>query len=191
MRNWITLLESADAAPQPILIVVHPGSACGSADFNLGKFQARADREFLASDISNWHGGIVVVDGEFSDELPEYSQLNTAILSAVERAKSNGLLAIRIFACDNMTDHWPAKVGNEVLAHIPRETPLELTGAWYFSNNEAGCVNAVYDQAHALGFTRINIRDSAVKDPMGDGNEDEDYEESDDEQPDWGNIFPK
>jgi len=38
----------------------------------------------------------------------------------------------------------------------------------------------------------LNVRDSAIRDPMGDGEEDEDYEdESEDEGPDWGNIFYK
>ncbi len=177
MRNYIDLIESAQQ--QLLLIVVHPGSACGSADFNLGRQEARAEREYLASDIMNWDGGVLIVDGELSDELPQYSELDGAIKSALTKAKNRGLISERIYACDNTGSpthggNWCAAVAASV-AHLPRDIKVEITGIWYFENDEAGCVNAVYDTLSALGFSP-QVRDSAIRDPGGN-----DYEDDEDE----------
>ncbi len=40
-----------------VLVVVHPGSACGSANFNIGQFEARSAREELADELTRWDGG--------------------------------------------------------------------------------------------------------------------------------------
>ena len=69
----------------PILVLVHPGSACGSADMNLGKFEARAARAELAYELDYWHGTLLVIDGELSDELPWYPQLDRAITECLAR----------------------------------------------------------------------------------------------------------
>lgn len=173
MRDIINLLNEGEAV-QSVMVVVHPGSACGSANFNLGKSVANGERDFLAQDIANWREGILVIHGTYSDELIHYSNLNSALNNTFANADREGKLAMRIFACDDATDGWEKYVA-AVLSHIPRDTRLEITGIWYFDDDSAGCVNAVYDEAIALGFKSVNVRDSAIHDPHGDGNEDEDY----------------
>lgn len=44
-----------------ILVLVHPGSACGSADFNIGTKAAREARDGLCRELSNlfWMGILV------------------------------------------------------------------------------------------------------------------------------------
>jgi hypothetical protein len=64
---------------QKLLVIVHPGSACGSADFNLGKFEARAARDTLRGAIEDWEGGVIVIDGELSDELEHVPSLARAM----------------------------------------------------------------------------------------------------------------
>ena len=179
MKNFANIIESAQQ--NKILIVVHPGSACGSADFNLGRSGAQGERSYLANDIAQWRDGVIVVDGALSDELPRYGELNQAIVGVLDRANQKGLLSIRVFACDDETPDWTNVVGTKVLEHIPRDASLELTGAWYFQDDSAGCVNAVYDEAKKLGFHNLTVRDSAITDPSGDGDEDEDFERELDE----------
>lgn len=62
-----------------MLVVVHPGSACGSADFNLGLIEGSRVRERLARTILGWTDEIVVVDNDLSDELETYAMLGLAI----------------------------------------------------------------------------------------------------------------
>lgn len=155
------------AAVTPLLVIVHPGSACGSANMNLGKSQASGDRDALANDINQWRGNVIVLDGDYSDELTYYSNLNNAIKSAVSRAE----IGIRIHACDDTSVDW---VGDFVKAlrrlNLPKDTPIEITGAWHHPDHEnTGCCNATRDAARKLGY-QANIRWSALElslDTMG------------------------
>ena len=152
---------------------------------NLGKYEANSARDFLASDIAKWQGGILVVDGELSDELPHYSQLNNAIVGCLSRAAANGLVSQRIFACDNMTPNWPKVIQKTLLAFkLPTDTRIELTGAWYHEDDSAGCVNATYNAVRAMGY-RADVRDSAVRfEDMEDEEEDDDFlDDEDDDLP--------
>lgn len=72
------------------LVVVHPGSALGSANMNLGKFEARAARAALAFALEQWEGDVVVIHGEMSDELPYYPRLQEAIQGVLERNRASG-----------------------------------------------------------------------------------------------------
>lgn len=161
------MLFEMDAAPVPLLIIVHPGSCCGSANMNLGKFQARGDRDGLTSDINAWTGDVLVVDGEMSDELPLYGELDNAIKHAVERADAGG----RIFGCDDTSEDWVSDVVAAVRKmNLGPDTPIEITGAWHHPDHEnTGCCNAVRDAMRAMGF-KTNIRWSAFElslDDMG------------------------
>lgn len=68
-----------------VLVLVHPGSACGSANFNIGKFEARAARDALCSELDNWRGDVLVIDGELSDELEFYPSFDLAIRDCLQR----------------------------------------------------------------------------------------------------------
>lgn len=160
-------LFEMDAAPTPLLIIVHPGSACGSANMNLGKSQASGDRDALANDINQWRGNVLVLDGEYSDELHYYSNLDSAITGAVSRAE----IGIRIMACDQSSDDWVSDLVKTVRRlNLPKETPIEITGAWHHPDHEnTGCCNAARDAMKAMGY-RATIRWSALElslDTMG------------------------
>lgn len=149
-----------------MLVVVHPGSACGSADFNLGRVDARAARDALVSEIVAWSGPVVVVDGVLSDEL-QGQALGKAIEDAIGRAEAAGHPVLRVFACDGETEDWPAVVSAALDGMgLPRDIQAVVTGAWYFEDGSSGCVNAVYDLVTSRGGT-AEVGWSAVRDPAG------------------------
>lgn len=141
-----------------MLVVVHPGSACGSADFNLGKYDGPVARDFLARDITGWNGSILVVDSELSDELPQNEHLNAAIASALARAKAGNQIAGRVHGDPMAQPRWVQQVTNFVKNLNPAEWLMELTGAWA---DHDGCVAHVYNTLVRRGF-RCDIRDSAL-----------------------------
>lgn len=170
--DYLTLVESEQPQSIPLLVMVHPGSACGSADMNLGKSQASAERAGLINDLNAWKGHLLIVDGELSDEIPRYPQFDTAIIAALNAAKQAGHASGRIFACDNLTPSWPGKVAKAVSKlKLEPQNRIVLTGAWYFTDNSgAGCVNATERALRKAGFQNIQISDNVVHD--GDVDED-------------------
>jgi hypothetical protein len=79
------------------LILVHPGSACGSADFNIGRDLADECRLDLIRCLNLRTDNILILDNSFGDELLEtpYKALNDAINTAIGRSQSLGKTAIR------------------------------------------------------------------------------------------------
>lgn len=174
MRQWMNLFEAQ--TEKTLLIAVHPGSACGSADFNIGKFEARAYRDGIVSELNSWVGPVLIVDGELSDELPHYPVLNAAIDSALSRADASGFGSGRIYACAMNTPDWPQKVASAVSKlKVSRDTSIGLTGAWYSPNGGDGCVNHTHAALSEAGYTSIDILDSVVPEP--DEDPDEEYED--------------
>lgn len=139
-----------------ILIVVHPGSACGSADFNL-ELDAGPSREALAAEIHRWPHDLMIVDGELSSELDHYAILGLAIQNATER---DGRRVVRQHACDFSTPDWPDVVRQRYHAEWPNGPHrVTITGAWYGDDGH-GCVNAV---ATALGDQDVTVSASALR----------------------------
>lgn len=139
-----------------ILVLVHPGSACGSADFNL-QLEAGPYREALAAEIHEWQHDILIVDGQLSDELEHYAVLGLAIQNAVER---DGRRVVRERACDFTADDWPTLVRTRFDAEWPGGPHrVVLTGAWYGDDGH-GCINAV---AEALDAQTIAISPRALR----------------------------
>lgn len=162
-----------------LMILVHPGSCCGSADFNNGRQDAEGSRAMIAHDLMSHTGPLLIVDGSGSDELPRYSILNNAIEGALKRNEEAGFFTKRVFACDDMTPNWASVVGRLVQKlKLQPGSRVWLTGAWYFEDDSAGCVNAVYDQMSALGL-RPDILDSVVRDSDGDLDWDDEDEDED------------
>ena len=138
-----------------VMVVVHPGSACGSADFNLGDEAGRA-REVLARDIMAWAGDMLVVDGVLSDEIGHYALLAIALENAGDQKEAR---FVRCRACDD-DGEWP----HIVRRTFDREWPggphrVTVTGAWLHDDG-GGCVGAV---AEALRAHRVNVADSALR----------------------------
>jgi len=149
-----------------LLIIVHPGSACGSADFNLGADLGQAARAALADEISGWTGPVLVIDGALSDEL-ELDPLGDVIEAALSRAAAARTVSSRIFACDDETEDWPAVVAKHLQDdRYPDDLHAVVTGAWYFEDGSSGCVNAVCEVMRARGST-AEVAPSALRDPEG------------------------
>ncbi len=148
--------------PRPLLVLVHPGSACGSADFHHGRSYASAEREALADRLRGWQYDLVVVDSDLSDEIRRYPVLMSAIESALARAASTGHGA-RLLACDDQEDYdgcdWVSQVRDHVLA-LGTVNAI-VTGAWHHVDDDHGCVNAVYDVLTREGL-KVDIDDSAL-----------------------------
>ncbi len=144
-----------------ILIIVHPGSACGSADFQIGKSHARAYRDGLVLEANNWGGGVIVLSGSLDDELGQswYNPLGPAIDAVLARAKASGLVAIRRVA------HDPDQVG--VILEILKDASYHgfqfvVTGAWAYEDR-TGCVYSVEEAIQTLGLT-VEVSDHALSD---------------------------
>jgi hypothetical protein len=147
-----------------LLVVVHPGSACGSASDWLGWDRADTARERLAQDIREWNGSVLVIDNLLSDELWKYPALDTAINRALERATANGEVAVRLHGDDGPGEGEPDQVdvAREFIEQQrlnPAEWEIELTGAWM--GKDSGCVRGVWEALRQDGL-RADVRDSAV-----------------------------
>lgn len=152
----------------PLLVLVHPGSGCGSANFNIGQTEALQIRRILEDMLSHWEGGLLIVDGALSEELTYYP-LGRSIDQALDTAQTHGALAERIYACDSETENWTAQAAS-ALDGFPSDQTIVLAGAWYTPepslndddpNVSRGCVNALYARLAKMGFTRIAIEEKA------------------------------
>lgn len=147
-----------------ILILVHPGSMYGSARAALGYSEARAGREDVLYEVHAHQGGIVVIDGMLSDEIP--GKDNLIITEAIARAAGHGLPALRLWGCDAGEAPFEGWVGigagpltftsqQEAAAAIADQLgaqPILVTGAWASHEKSEGCVNSVADTLReALG----------------------------------------
>lgn len=158
-----------DEAPHPrlseteTLILVHPGSMCGSARMQLGRVEADAAREEVLDRVGSHEGPLFVIDGALSDELSDRE--NVLIDGAVRRAAEAGRPAGRLWGCDSgeapyprwpgfRTDAGPLVFdGQEAaatqLAPTLPDGPVLVTGAWAGSNASDGCVNSVANAVRA------------------------------------------
>jgi hypothetical protein len=178
MRQFINIVTEAAKPKVPftkrLMVLVHPGSACGSADFNLGKSMANAGRDGLINDLNAWNDALLVLDGTLSDELDGYPALNSAINSAIARCSGQ-----RIFADDDQTFDWVRKSVRKMMEMgVKKPSEVVVTGIWYWPNDEAGCVNAVYDALVTVGVEHVIMSDNAITDPAGDLDPDDEYEDS-------------
>lgn len=151
-----------------VIILVHPGSACGSADFSLGRDLAGDGRAEIMADLAACEGGLVVIDGSLSVELAEgrYASFGKAIEDALARTKAAGAPSRRIFGCDDVPPHQDEAVRAIVTSGLlDRDRHrLRMTGAWYDPSGESGCVNGVMEAFEEAGF-EVEALDSAVTHP--------------------------
>ena len=117
-----------------VLVVVHPGSACGSADFNLGDVAGSNGRHALCRTMHTWEDRAVVIDGNLSDEIARYPQVDIAIQNLLERAPGS----TRVNA-DPSDAEWTRRAREAVSA--TGASKALLTGAWHHLDNDDGCVN--------------------------------------------------
>jgi hypothetical protein len=146
---------------QHILVLVHPGSACGSADYNLGKVNAREARENLIQTLDQWNGALLVIDGELSDELDFYPQFSRSIETALHRAKGLGLIGQRVIGNDPDQVLRITEFVTSMSEQDKADTAFTVTGAWLHPEDGTGCVGSVHQQLLALGC-KSQVDDSAV-----------------------------
>jgi hypothetical protein len=150
--------------------VVHPGSCCGSANLNLGHYDARAGREGLISELNNWNGPVAVIDGDLSDELPSYPVFNDSLLQAIARNSKAGFLCMRIRG-DAEEEFDQACAAKRIAARLelsPANHTIRLTGAWsHGEENDDGCVDHVYRTLTDIGYS-VDILDSTLTLVMAD-----------------------
>lgn len=173
-------LDAAADEPET-LILVHPGSMCGSARMQLGRVQADAAREEVMERVRSHDGPLFVIDGALSDELSVRE--NRLIEEAVRRSAASGHPAGRLWGCDSGETPFPGWAGlrtdgglmvfdgqeaaAEAIAPALPDGPVLVTGAWAGSNLDEGCVNAVANAIRAvLGReARAGIDETALRMP--------------------------
>lgn len=131
-----------------ILVLVHPGSACGSATSNIGRKAANEARDGLCHELRTWAGGVIVLDGELSDEFPIYPELNRNVDEALKRAKNVGKVSIRRMADDPDQSDEIKRIFKDF--GLSKDS-FVVTGAWYHSTDGGGCVGSVLDALREAG----------------------------------------
>jgi hypothetical protein len=124
------------------LVVVHPGSACGSADFNLGSVRAEMARRRLVGELEEWTGPVILLSGDLDDEIEDYPELADALDALRQRALEQGF--------EPIVHQAPDPQQTEVMLELLREESalagcreFVVTGAWYDPDDRSGCVNSV------------------------------------------------
>lgn len=146
-----------------VLVIVHPDSACGSADFNLGISQASEARSRLVGEISSWSNGpVVVLRGMFSSELGDYPAVRDAVSGALLLSSARGEEAITVRAPDPDQEERIAEIVDRS-GWEPDDTSFRVTGCWA-SHSTEGCVNSVAMVLRVLGY-RVEISRSAIYEP--------------------------
>ena len=137
--------------PKPLLVLVHPGSLCGSYQTahdwhkDWGRY-AEMRREQLCAEFTFLDAYKAVVLGpELDDEVPRYPNVQAAVSSANWRRNAGdtetGLIqaAQRIFR--DFSD---------------RANAIIVTGAW--ADRKEGCAWAVYQELRRLSRNRLKVR---------------------------------
>jgi hypothetical protein len=63
----------------PVLVVVHPGSLCGSLDFNLGAKKAAEVRKRIAAYVAAYKGTVIGVMGDLNEEIDNYPEVEEIV----------------------------------------------------------------------------------------------------------------
>jgi len=149
---------------QEALILVHPGSMCGSARALLGRREADAARAEVLERVRTHEGPFFVIDGALSDELSRAEE--GLIREALDRSICSGHAAGRVWGCDSgerpfavwsgqRSDAGPLRFDGqeaaaESIAPLLSGIPVLVTGAWAGSNDGSGCVNSVANAVRAV-----------------------------------------
>lgn len=150
------------ARDRKILILVHPGSLCGSARSMIGKYEADAARDLILHEVQTHSGGLIVIDGSLSDELSRAE--NDLIDLALMRNEAEGYVAMRLWGCDSGEPpyaDWQSfgmarqdavfdsqQDAISTVAHKFAGRNVIVTGAWASVDGSTGCVCSVVDALH-------------------------------------------
>jgi len=133
---------------RPLLIVVHPGSLCGSLDMHWGA-KASSIRENIANEITAFKGDIAIIENDLSDELEHHPHL-------ISRDAN-------WFDGEPMDDELPSAVRGIVSTYgLNRKSNVTITGAWVYADGE-GCVDFVRRSLCSRGIP-CSVSDCAATD---------------------------
>lgn len=144
---------------------------------NLGFDNASEQRGFLQMAIEAWDGPVAVIDGALSEELDsfkrEWRELGNAITDALDRARHQGLPAIRLDG-DDESEFNQEDAARQIAKTmgLTAQCNINVTGAWYHSSDGSGCVGSVKDTLEEMGLS-VNLLDPVDLD-ASDGLDDED-----------------
>ncbi len=169
------------------LVLVHPGSLFGSADYNVGHCVAEKRRDIIRNQLLTHLGQLIVIDGFLSDEIDE--EFNDAIFTGLSNACQtaryyellNPASALRVWGCDggeHPFDEWESFGNNvvplmfagqeaaaEALCPYLETDEIEVTGAWATEHGRWGCVNSVAEVPRdSMPDTRVWISETALFD---------------------------
>ena len=140
------------------LVLVHPGSMCGSAEMQIGRDRATELRKAVLKEVSEHTGPLVVIDGFLSDEL--FPEEDALIMEALQRNAEQGHFARRFWGCDGGEepfDAWESfgaddgeqtefegqEAAAETFAHHLAHTEIRVSGAWATDDLSSGCATSV------------------------------------------------
>ena len=128
-----------------VLVIVHPGSLCGSLEMHCPRYSG-VTRILMTDEICNWMGNVAVIDHDLSDELATYMGL----AAAVERAE----VRVQGLPTERGLTNAARKIARALKIHP--NTPIRLTGAWRDFDG-TGCVTAVDVAFRREGFRNVTI----------------------------------
>lgn len=173
------------------LVLVHPGSLCGSADWRFGR-DARQYRNAIAQQILEHDGNFVVIDGFLTDEIYRSFDdvIETGLSNAVQAASRTGCLnsvsAVRLYGCDTgepafeewedcsahcLSDDFTGQAhAAEFLSDQLKTSAIEVTGAWATLDGSSGCVNNVAAVLRSqMPHVNVRISQTALFEEYEDG----------------------
>jgi hypothetical protein len=139
-----------------VLILVHPGSCCGSANFSIGK-SADSLRAALAARLSAWRGSLLVIGGDLSDELPQFPELEGAVNEALLESSRAGHFADEVRGQDGSRHDQRYQARKFAREQFPDKAAVRflVTGAWHYPDldgGNGGCAGSVVAALHKLGY---------------------------------------
>lgn len=149
-----------------VLLMVHPGSACGSANFNIGQIQADQGRAGLIEDIdhavqNNMH--IIVLSGDFDDEIPYFPDLNKAYGEAIKPVA--GRVRKAVYAGDpdqiDVTQEIVKGLGGKA-----KDIHFLVSGCCLLDADKEvkeGCVGSVYETLKSCSLQNILISSNSIE----------------------------
>jgi hypothetical protein len=144
-----------------LMVLVHPGSLCASADFNIGSDDAAAARKFVQEDLDDHQGHLIVLDGYAGDgrDLANEVDLSATIDRALDRAAASGFLSERLFGPSDRFERSLPRRARKLTGEIGSNVEVVLTGAW--SDVAGGCVTTAAEIFRSAGYADVSILTSS------------------------------
>jgi hypothetical protein len=145
------IVEALLAPSKPLLVIVHPGSLCGS--YHSSSSFSEAGLKALLQEIHAWTGDCAIVHGDLSDELDDYREIRDAVnamtLSGAEEYEAEA------------TDRALAAAAKEIARDFKVEARPQVlvTGAWV---GKSGCVSYVAYMLKRFG-AKVSVSSHAAK----------------------------